>query len=635
MSSDKSQSLRKSQFVFTYGPGALIETTNGPRLIPSLNNGLRDYWKPEILEKLEIKDKRLPKFLSQMFNPDNKDDFDYRIFSFPTNASLGKRDNEIIYQTQIFPEWHICYNSKEHADKGYDEKPILHHGTECPVCKKSIRKNHGTVRFIRACPAGHLDDIDWVNEVHHSKNGCQNKYFYWDAKGSSLKSITITCPKCGKETNMQEVYKSHPKCTGRYPEKEYPVKSTDSFNHSSYLTIPNRKGCKSEMRVMQRQSASLRVAETITLLSLPESTSTIENVLLINKVRYRIETLLEEDISESKFIERVNNWEVKDKSPFWSEIIEYIKKNGWGAFIKLTNRLYSNMDENKTFLDLINEEFDALLNPASLNGESDDIFLDDFILEAGRKENYTSLHLLPLFTLYPIRRIRTVTVQTNYRRMVSIKYKNSDEEIKQTSVPISSFSVNDGRKTRWFPGFEGYGEGLFLHFDTASFEKLKHGKAYNNWLRYKPDDSVYTENWKDICSLPEFVWLHTISHALIRSISEKTGYSAASIRERVYYVPEKMEGGILLYNTTPGSDGGLGGLIDIADIFEDILIQAEEYISICSNDPLCHRSDEVKQDGTKVNGSACYSCMLIAETSCEHGNRWLDRDLLLEGENGR
>ena len=109
-------------------------------------------------------------------------------------------------------------------------------------------------------------------------------------------------------------------------------------------------------------------------------------------------------------------------------------------------------------------------------------------------------------------------------------------------------------------------------------------------------------------------------------MAEFTGYSAASIRERVYYSLEG-DGGILLYNTTPGSDGGLGGLRDLADSFEEILMRTEEILRFCSNDPLC-RNDT--QNGEKINGSACYSCLLIAETSCEHGNRWLDRSLFLE-----
>ena len=32
------QNLGKSQFILTFGPGSIIESVNGPRLIPSLKN---------------------------------------------------------------------------------------------------------------------------------------------------------------------------------------------------------------------------------------------------------------------------------------------------------------------------------------------------------------------------------------------------------------------------------------------------------------------------------------------------------------------------------------------------------------------------------------------------------------------
>ena len=40
MSFDNFQELRRSQFILTYGPGSIIETKYGPRLIPSLRYGI-------------------------------------------------------------------------------------------------------------------------------------------------------------------------------------------------------------------------------------------------------------------------------------------------------------------------------------------------------------------------------------------------------------------------------------------------------------------------------------------------------------------------------------------------------------------------------------------------------------------
>ena len=47
----------------------------------------------------------------------------------------------------------------------------------------------------------------------------------------------------------------------------------------------------------------------------------------------------------------------------------------------------------------------------------------------------------------------------------------------------------------------------------------------------------------------------------------------------------------------------------------------------CSSDPLCTESNGQGSDA--LNLSACHACSLIPETSCEEGNRLLDRMLVI------
>ena len=72
----------------------------------------------------------------------------------------------------------------------------------------------------------------------------------------------------------------------------------------------------------------------------------------------------------------------------------------------------------------------------------------------------------------------------------------------------------------------------------------------------------------------------------------------------------------------------MGGLVGAVQRFEDVLVEALGRLEVCSNDPLCI---EVQKSDVTVNGAACYSCLLISETSCEHRNRWLDRHIVLGG----
>jgi hypothetical protein len=61
------------------------------------------------------------------------------------------------------------------------------------------------------------------------------------------------------------------------------------------------------------------------------------------------------------------------------------------------------------------------------------------------------------------------------------------------------------------------------------------------------------------------------------------------------------------------------------DRFDQILQTALQDVDNCSNDPLC---EEAPSAG--ASGAACYSCLLVSETSCEHRNMGLDRLLLME-----
>ena len=59
---------------------------------------------------------------------------------------------------------------------------------------------------------------------------------------------------------------------------------------------------------------------------------------------------------------------------------------------------------------------------------------------------------------------------------------------------------------------------------------------------------------------PLFVWWHSLSHRLITALSIDSGYSSASIRERVYLRedPESgaFYGGVLRYTTQTGGEMG-------------------------------------------------------------------------------
>jgi hypothetical protein len=129
--------------------------------------------------------------------------------------------------------------------------------------------------------------------------------------------------------------------------------------------------------------------------------------------------------------------------------------------------------------------------------------------------------------------------------------------------------------------------------------------------------------------------MHTIAHLLIRRLAFASGYSSASLQERIYAHSDRPDrtAGILIYTAAGDAQGTLGGLVRLGrpDKILPLLLAALNDADVCSNDPVCIESD--RQGSSQLNLSACHGCALVSETSCETANRLLDRQLVLGGEN--
>jgi len=200
--------------------------------------------------------------------------------------------------------------------------------------------------------------------------------------------------------------------------------------------------------------------------------------------------------------------------------------------------------------------------------------------------------------------------------------------------------IETKRAPTWVPVVENRGEGIFIRlaedavqaweataFDNSLFDTMRRG--HRDWRSARGLDP--TVGWPG----ERYVLLHSLSHALINELAIECGYSSASIQERIYSRapgegPEPMAG-ILLYTSAPDAEGTLGGLVNLGQASElgPILRRAIDRAALCSSDPLCadHEPDAAN---SSLHGAACHACLLVAETSCERGNRYLDRATLVE-----
>jgi hypothetical protein len=196
---------------------------------------------------------------------------------------------------------------------------------------------------------------------------------------------------------------------------------------------------------------------------------------------------------------------------------------------------------------------------------------------------------------------------------------------------VQALSINGN--LGWLPAIEVRGEGIFVEINTDKFR---------NWIE-RSSTRIATllreyERRRTVRNLAarnidvRFIMIHTLAHALIKELTFTCGYGSASLRERLYCNlenPEEPMNGLLIYTASGDSEGTLGGLVAQAqpERFERLVEEALRRSLWCSNDPVCMESPG---DGAlSSNLAACHGCILLPETSCEEGNRLLDRGVLV------
>jgi len=631
------QGLKQSQFIYNFGPGAILEGKNGPRIILTPQQGLFHPSSPYIqrIERYRIDDERMSKGLLN----------EGKIFRLPSNASEQLPQDEIIYHTNPFPIWKLCLNSDNHTPAEY----VLYKGESCPSCH-FFRGQHEAIRFVTACPAGHLDEIDWDYLTHRNQDGSKKTpcsrnqirnipaemreddcFIYYRGNGT-ISSIRIECPRCDRQPiNFAQAFRGTLPCTGRLPERE-------QINGKE---IRRYRSCARRMKIIQRQAASLRVPEIMTLLSIKSAATALQVMLREDNMKGSLVTLntigkLPKNKDEFRTILSglVGGGNISQARmneilrPSWDEIQEAIQK----AIEPVPTLSYP---------DLINEEFQELLKgsgdegipPVSGKQPASEIF---FEMDPNLR-NWVAAPNGTTFRICPVSKLSTISVQVGYRREIS----DGQDPNTQPSLVSYETRLADGRGivSTWYPGMRYLGEGLFIRLDkNDGWHPRLSGNHISQWQQTfeSPDPQIYQDglfrgkNQSNKVELhPVFVWWHTIAHLMVRTISEEAGYSSASIRERIFFEHNGNDarGGILLYATQPGSEGSLGGLISLAPYFEGIVESVFNQIQTCSGDPLC-KDDEF--NNKKYNGSACYGCLMNSETSCEHRNMWLDRHVVLD-----
>lgn len=570
------QLLRPSQFVYTFGVGSIIEAPGGPRLVPEFAKWGKVFGSgrsPSIAE-FEIRDTTASSLL------DNGS-----IFRIPTNVDLGEPENIQVFGTERFPKWALCVKHGYLFELPPDDKTRC---TECVLSGFRHPARREAIRFVRACPEGHLDDVDWFGIIHASKKNCNSTIYRWDSQGGSLRDVEISCT-CGARKTLQDVYRETKHCTGRFPERGTQFSS-----------------CSKEAKVTLRGSSSLRIPEIVPTITIPQFASRLHRIL--DGIQMRSILATRTVWTKADLLSALETMTKIDPTLVDPRTVDEITAQSEERLLKVIDDLRRYGRNRPATLQAIREaEFNALQDAAEY-GHPPDPTSENPDFQVNKFKVRKDVHFLSRsYRIAPVERLRVVTVQMGYRRLGT--------EPEQNKL-VKTYYLDQNK--RWYPGVEQLGEGIFIDLGTTKpkFESLEWEAEYNNHMM-------------DLQFHPAFVWWHSLSHRIISALSVDSGYSSAAIRECVYTVKDpvsnEVSGGILLYTTQSGSDGSLGGLISLVPDFETVLSAAARNLDACSNDPLC---SEVSVKTRGNNGAACYACLLLSETSCSNRNMFLDRNLL-------
>jgi len=238
-----------------------------------------------------------------------------------------------------------------------------------------------------------------------------------------------------------------------------------------------------------------------------------------------------------------------------------------------------------------------------------------------------SIRFAEIEAVIQLHRLREVLALIGFTRFEAVTPDINGEF--ETDVERAEIAI----EPQWFPAVENRGEGIFVQLrDSAVKEWLGRSSVAQRIDGLVTGHGLWMADRKAKRSFPggPYVLLHTLSHLLIQSIAMRCGYPASSIRERIYADAPAGRFGILLYTGSPDAEGTLGGLVQAARHLENHLLLALRMAGLCSNDPICaQHAPGSSMEKRWLHGAACHGCALVAETSCEMRNDYLDRALVV------
>jgi hypothetical protein len=449
-------------------------------------------------------------------------------------------------------------------------------------------------RFLVVCEDGHLDDFPYVEYVHATRTEgvCAGPQLTMSDAASTLgPRVTVKCVTCDHSRSIQESagsdgWKKLPLCRGRHPH------------------LQRFYGCGKPLRLIVLGASNLWFAVSASALHLPQGQTLEDQVAAHWDV---LGQLPNATLAQT----------IIDGMPALGALRSHPIDEVWGVIEKLRGiggPVAPEASEN-----LRDAEWQLLSRPTTERQDADFRAVPTL-----SPQGYDRL----IDQVVLVSRLREVRALLGFTRLSAPE--------RDDLQPVRRIPLTRG-PAEWVPAVEQRGEGIFLELRedhvarwAASVAEHEHiqalERAYQQWARDR--DQAPASGFP----VARFTLIHTLSHMLMRQVALECGYSSASIRERIYLgTPTAPTAGLLLSTAASDSEGTLGGLVALGErrYLERLLRQALDDAEHCSSDPLC--AEHIPEfPSTTLHNAACHACLFAAETSCESGNRWLDRAVLAD-----
>ena len=581
--------LRQSQVITTYGPGALIDLPKHSAIIGGLetwSKGLDEVVETRLAHKLRrMTGVPAPRLCAPPPSPNEP-------WAAPRGIGAWR-----------FPEWFVVQEDGGRPSSGEprDRSRRLAHRKALDERGRFEKLPVVPTRFVRACPRGHVDDLDWRGFVHGAGHVCRRQ-LWLDERGTTgdLADLFIRC-ECGRTRPLYEAAEldQNPlgNCRGARP----------------WLGRNTNEDCNQRSRLLIRTASNAYFPQIVSVLSLPDRGTAVDNA--VGELWDDLQIV--DDAAELAFMKRKPTIAAA-LDPFDDdEILDAIRRRRRG---RSSDRPVKQV------------ELDALL--AAPEGFGDDVTIDpDFHARRLPSDAWRRSELgggmASVIQLHRLREVQALVGFTRFEAVTPDIHGEYDTDVERAAIALDP---------EWFPAVENRGEGVFVQLRTDSVDAWSRRPAVERRLA---DLARGHDAWTESRGTPRgqparpfpggpYVLLHTLSHLLIQSLAMRCGYPAGSIRERIYAEsgPAGERFGILLYTGGPDAEGTLGGLVQQARHIEDHLADALRAGALCSNDPICAQHEPGHSlERRWLHGAACHGCTLISETSCEMRNDYLDRAL--------